>query len=76
MRYFDVISSNVSKYWHLNLTNNGLQIIVEDWIRHQDFMRIYIDGFEPNPELYGLLSSFYEIKELIDKENIEIDDMV
>lgn len=68
LQYFEIISGKLSKHWHLNLKGEIIQFVVMDWVRFPDFMRLYIDSYEPNPELYGLLDSFYEWKQRIDNE--------
>lgn len=68
LQYFEVLSSKMSSHWYFGLKGKAIQFIPKEWIQFPDFMNIYLNNYEPNPELYGNLSSFSEHKKRIDME--------
>lgn len=68
LEYFEIVSNKLSKHWRLNIKEGVVQLLISDWIDFPDFMDIYFENFEPNPEIYGGLFSFIEYRRMLDRE--------
>jgi|GEM_PF-3111495 hypothetical protein len=68
-RYFDIVSSNISKYWKIAIEEDVVKLMFEDWIREPDFVSLFVRGPEEDTQRYLKLEVFELYKGLISREN-------
>jgi hypothetical protein len=67
--YFEIVSSQLSKYWEISIESEVVKLMFKDWIRVPDFVTVFVRSIEEGSESYKYLEQFEVYKSRIDKEN-------
>lgn len=70
IKYFQIVSNKVSKYWCIEHKEDKIKLLFEDWISDPDFMSKFINDIEPDSQLYKTLRQFEDYRNLISREEL------